>query len=177
MNKNKAFLLFILSIFPATFCFGWINEITLKTGIQKFLVFCYLEVIFILLIYMIAKGFGKAFNQTAESEIEQIQFRYKTSYLIWANYSIEATETTQLDGMKSSPNFLSTSLLTYAGAKQTPYQLFINDMHKHILASNRFGYLGDNGIWYSYDDDTSPYRTWIQDYRILQYYQMFDHSR
>ena len=114
---------------------------------------------------------------TAESEIEQIQFRYKTPYLIWANYSVEAIETTQLDEMKSSPNFLSTSLLAYAGVRQTPYQLFINDMHKHILASNRFGYLGDNGIWYSYDDDMSPYRTWIQDYRILQYYQMFDHSR
>lgn len=108
-----------------------------------------------------------------DSKIERAQLRYKTPYLIWSNFDTNKFENDKEDVI--SPNFLASTILTYAGVQKTAYQSFMAEMHKDIVASNIFGYLGADGIWYSYDDE-SPYMQWIKDYRILQYYNIFEQS-
>lgn len=97
------------------------------------------------------------------------QRHYGTPYFIWSNYDVGQDEMLE---HATSPNYLATRLLDYAGLNRTPYELFLEEMQQDIPALNRFGYLGKDGIWYRYEEE-SPYKHWINEYEILQYYNMF----
>ena len=75
--------------------------------------------------------------------------------------------------IQTSPNYLASKLLQYAGLKETPYFSFLLDMQEEIYASNAFGYLGNDENWHDYSENTK-YSEWFEKYRILQYYNMFD---
>lgn len=110
----------------------------------------------------------------SQSDLANTERYYATPYFFWANFEIkqnneEGEETFNV----TSPNYLATKLLYYAGLTQNSYEKFLAKMHENIPVTNRFGYMGKNGIWYSYKDN-SPYIQWIDEYKMIQYYNMFD---
>ncbi|MGI5958791.1 MAG: LTA synthase family protein [Massiliimalia sp.] len=99
--------------------------------------------------------------------LEELQKRYMTPFVIWANYDIPEQ---QIDAF--SANYLSALLLKTAGLPMPEYQQFLLELSETIPAINANGYLGENGQWYSFDE-TSPYEDQLNDYRILQYNHLF----
>lgn len=104
------------------------------------------------------------------SELANKQRYYTTPYLIWANYDVNS-EGIQKEEQLTSPNYLASKILKYAGIETTEWYRFLFEMQKEVPAINRFGYLGSDGVWYDFDQE-SAYEKWIHDYRILQYDQV-----
>lgn len=102
--------------------------------------------------------------------LEQLQKRYMTPFVIWANYDIPEQ---QIEA--TSANYLSSLLMKTAGLPLTQYQQFLCSLSQQIPAINANGYLGDNGQWYTFDQQ-SPYEELLNQYQILQYNSLFDYK-
>lgn len=109
--------------------------------------------------------YGKSLSDLSLTELQQ---RYVTPFIIWANYDIpeETYDAVSL-------NYLSTMLMETAGLELPEYNLFLKELQKSVPAINANGYLGDDGIWYSWSD-SSPYEEILNDYQILQYNNLCD---
>ena len=92
-------------------------------------------------------------------------------YMIWANYDIE-----EKDGEDMSTNFLSTLIYEYAGVDSTCLNEFLKEFRESIPVFTSKGYKDKDGKTYEIDDETSPYKELINEYKILEYYFMFDHE-
>ncbi len=101
---------------------------------------------------------------------EELQKKYQVPFLIWANYDIEEKE---IDAL--SANYLSSYVLENADLEMTPYQRYLYDLSKKLPVINAVGYIGDDGIYYSHDDQ-SEYTDYIENYRILQYNNLIDYE-
>lgn len=108
------------------------------------------------------------YGDMEDAPLNEKQNKYKTPFIIWANYDIEEKEDVVL-----SPNYLSSYLLEVAGTKKTPFNEYLLELQKKIPAMNAFGYLGDDGNWYEYDEET-PYSDELLEYQTIQYNNMFD---
>lgn len=97
---------------------------------------------------------------------------YKTPFLIWANYDIEEQENVNI-----SMNYLSTLMLESTGMKLSPFNQFLLDIHKQIPVLTTNGYFGEDGIYYSLKDESSPYYESLRKYQILQYNDLFDKKK
>ena len=107
----------------------------------------------------------------SQSELANNQRNFATPYFFWSNYDTEV-KIEEAAANVTSPNYLASRLLNYAGLPMSAYERFLWEMQQNIGAANRFGYLGNDGVWYQYEGE-SPYSGWIDDYQILQYYHMF----
>ena len=107
----------------------------------------------------------------SQSELANNQRNFATPYFFWSNYETEV-KMEETAANVTSPNYLASRLLNYAGLPMSAYERFLWEMQQNIGAANRFGYLGNDGVWYQYEGE-SPYSGWIDDYQILQYYHMF----
>ena len=86
-----------------------------------------------------------------------------------------ASKTTQLpENVNTSINYLSTMMLEAAGMKMSPFNRFLSDMHNEVPILTSHGYYGNDGVYYSLDDTTSPYYSSLENYHILQYNDLFD---
>lgn len=92
-------------------------------------------------------------------------------YMVWANYDIEEKE-----GEDISTNFLSTLIYEYAGVESTCLNEFLKDFRQSIPVFTSQGYKDKDGKTYEIDDVNSPYKELIDEYKILEYYFMFDHE-
>ena len=99
---------------------------------------------------------------------EESQIRYKTPYVIWANYDID--ETVSGD---TSANYLQEILLETAGLEETGYQKYLKDLREEIHWINGIGYEGADGKYYSVGDTDSPYYDRVQEYKAVQYNYLF----
>lgn len=109
--------------------------------------------------------YGKPLDQLTLAELQK---RYITPYLIWANYDLPLPESTDL-----SANYLSSLLLKTAGISLPIYNQFLLQLQEQIPIINANGYRGSDGIWYELNE-SSPYSNALNDYRILQYNNLFD---
>lgn len=101
----------------------------------------------------------------SEWDLEDIQKRYVTPFVIWANYDIEESTNAVI-----SNNYLENLLLKQAGIDLPLYNQFIENVSKEIPAMNVNGYMDFDGKWYNYDDEESPeIQKILKDYEILQY--------
>ena len=100
--------------------------------------------------------------------LEENQQRYITPFLIWANYDIEED---YLEGI--SANYLSTLLLEVAGLETTPYNQYLSGLYQELPVINAVGYIDKDGNYYDYKTE-SEYTGLLEDYKILQYNNMFD---
>lgn len=100
--------------------------------------------------------------------LEQNQKRYITPFVIWANYDIEEQEVDMI-----SANYLSTLLLKTAGLEMTTYNQYLWNLYQELPVINAVGYIDKDGNYYDYSDD-SVYTEALEDYKILQYNNMFD---
>mgnify|MGYP002709813735 CR=1 FL=1 len=113
-----------------------------------------------------SKLLGKNVSSLTNEENMEL---YKTPFLIWANYDIEEKE-----NVNTSINYLSTMMLEAAGMKMSPFNRFLSDMHNEVPILTSHGYYGNDGVYYSLDDTTSPYYSSLENYHILQYNDLFD---
>ena len=115
----------------------------------------------------------KAYGVTQDQmTMEQYMDKYKTPFLIWANYDLPDDEipTTSL-------NFLGQYLLSYAGIENSLYENYLQNFQEVLPAMTFVGYIDQNGKAYSHLEQ-NEYTALIEDYRTLAYDNLFGgHSR
>lgn len=100
-----------------------------------------------------------------EWELEDIQKRFASPFVIWANYDIDEAE-----GVVLGNNYLENLMLKQAGIDLPLYHQYIEKVSREVPAMNVNGYMDADGNWYSYDDDGPEAATeLLNDYEILQY--------
>ena len=110
----------------------------------------------------------KAYGVTqGEMTMEQYMGKYRTPFVIWANYPLE-----EEGPEESSLNFLGQYLLRYAGIPTDEYGQFLWDFQKTVPALTFVGYTDPAGKAYSHLENTG-YTEKIQDYQRLQYVRLF----
>lgn len=98
-------------------------------------------------------------------ELEDIQKRFTTPFIIWANYDIEEAQDIVI-----SNNYLENMLLKQAGLELPAYHQYIEKVSKTIPAMNVNGYMDTKGNWKKYDDNPSKEANkLINEYKLLQY--------
>lgn len=94
---------------------------------------------------------------------------YQVPFVIWANYDIEEQKEVEI-----STNYLSILLANTINMPKSEYMNFLNEVQQEIPIITGNGYKGADGNIYEINDVASPYYDLINQYQILQYYQMFD---
>lgn len=110
----------------------------------------------------------KAYGITQDQmTMEQYMGKYKTPFLIWANYDLPDDEipTTSL-------NFLGQYLLSYAGIENSLYENYLQNFQEVLPAMTFVGYIDQSGKAYSHLEQ-NEYTALIEDYRTLAYDNLF----
>lgn len=98
-------------------------------------------------------------------ELEDIQKRYATPFVLWANYDIDEAKDVVL-----SNNYLENLVLKEAGIELPLYNQFVEKVSDYIPAMNVNGYMDEEGAWHQYNTDESDMvKQLLDDYEILQY--------
>ena len=112
--------------------------------------------------------FYEEIMKKSESEwnLQDIQKRYITPFIIWANYDIAESRNAVL-----SNNYLENLLLKQAGIDLPLYNQFIEKVSGTIPAMNVNGYMDDSGVWHNYNASEQPDEVTelLSKYEILQY--------
>lgn len=91
------------------------------------------------------------------------QEKYCTPFVIWANYPIDGDT-----NAVSSNNFFSNLVLEQAGLPLSKYNQVIADVMKDVKAMNAFGYMTNDGLWHTYDEETEVSEK-IRNYNLAEY--------
>lgn len=98
-------------------------------------------------------------------ELDEIQKRYVTPFVIWANYDIPESKNVVI-----SNNYLENLLLKQSGIELPLYNRYVEKVSKHIPAMNVNGYMDASGNWHKYDTDESDIvKELLTNYELLQY--------
>lgn len=108
--------------------------------------------------------YGKGLS---DLDIDEIQKRYTTPFVIWANYD---TEEEYIEAM--SLNYLSSYVLKVAGVQMTDYNRFLLDMFESVPVQNAFGYMDNEGDYFTLEEREEV--DLLSKYHMLQYNYMFD---
>ncbi len=104
-------------------------------------------------------------KEQSEWELEDIQKRYATPFVLWANYDIEEAE-----GVIIGNNLVENLLLKQAGIELPLYNQYVEEVSKSIPVMNVNGYMDKKGVWHKYgSDETEEESELIDNYKILQY--------
>lgn len=110
--------------------------------------------------------YNTIYDQTEGMTEEEFQFnKYKTPFVIWANYEIEEQE-----GMDISSNYLGALLLKTAGIPGNAYFNYLEQLMEEYPVITINGYRDSEGNVYSWSGQGDEF----PDYRTLQYKYMFD---
>lgn len=93
--------------------------------------------------------------------------KYSVPYVIWANYDIEEEQ------VDMSANYLSAYLMKVIGGEMSGYQKYLLDLFEQIPVITAKGYCGNDGVLRELDEK-SQYTDLIEEYKILQYNNVFD---
>lgn len=105
--------------------------------------------------------------------LEEIQKRYATPFIIWANYDIEEAKNVVL-----SNNFLENLLLKQAGLALPVYNRYLEKVSSVVPAMNVNGWMDSDGAWHNYDtDETEEVAACLKKYELLQYAYYSDTDR
>ena len=114
------------------------------------------------------KAYGVA---QSDMTMDQYLSKYRTPYVIWANYPLTGTQPAD-----TSLNFLGQYLLQYAGMERTQWGDFLWAFQKTIPALTFVGYTDTTGHVYSHLE-TNDYTALINDYATVQYEKLFGDKR
>lgn len=101
--------------------------------------------------------------------LEEVEKKYAVPYMIWTNFETD-DRCRELD---TSANYLGVLLLEQAGIRPSAYMEFLLHMQEEIPVINATGYQTKDGKWHTYDAQTEV-TDWLERYRMLQYYAVFD---
>ncbi|MCM1089414.1 MAG: LTA synthase family protein [Muribaculum sp.] len=99
----------------------------------------------------------------AEGDVKQKLNKYRTPFVIWANYDIE-----EADGYDISMNYLGGLLLRTAGVPLTPYFAYLEQLREDYPVITFNGYLDYEGNYSNWSGGEFP------EYRMIQYNYLFD---
>lgn len=100
-----------------------------------------------------------------EWELEDIQKRFATPFVIWANYDIDEAENVVIGN-----NLIENLLLKEAGIELPLYNQYVEKVSETIPVMNVNGYMDNSGQWHKYGpDETGEEAALLDNYKILQY--------
>lgn len=127
--------------------------------------------------------FEATFGKSAEdADLEEVQQRYRTPYLIWANEAARAEYGSRLakiaDADATSVNFLRELLVEAAGLPETPRDRLLRALRAVLPAVNLNGYRDAEGGWHWFGEDVEgdaqrAAEEALRSYAIVQYDQLF----
>lgn len=110
--------------------------------------------------------YDSLYAQTLELTEEEKQFNlYTTPFVIWANYDIE-----EQSDLNISANYLGGLLLQTAGIPGNAYFNYLDELREEYPVITVNGYKDNAGNVYQWSGEGTEF----SDYRILQYYELFD---
>ena len=113
--------------------------------------------------------YGEVCGYNAGS-LDEIQNRYKVPFFVWANYEIEEKHINC-----TSLNYLSSYMYEAAGLELPVYNRFLSDMEKVIPSVNANGFYSNRSARFlPFDAASGEERSWLEQYQILQYNNVFD---
>ena len=105
-------------------------------------------------------------DKTAGSvDPDKLLSKYKTPFVIWANYDIEEAE-----GYDISMNYLGGLLQRTAGIPLSPYFSFLEKQREEYPIITINGYVDGEGKYYNWGSDGTEF----PEYRMLQYNYLYD---
>ena len=93
--------------------------------------------------------------------------RYKVPVVMWANYDIPED-----NKLITSANYMSGMVTKLAGCKTSAYQNFLEKLRAKVPVICSQGFMGTDGKYRSLDE-LDDYTKEINDYKILNYYNIF----
>lgn len=101
----------------------------------------------------------------SEWNLDDLQKRYATPFVLWANYDIE-----EGDNVVIGNNLVENLLLKEAGIDLPLYNKYVEKVSETIPAMNVNGFIDKDGHWHKYNsDETEEQASLIDNYKILQY--------
>lgn len=101
----------------------------------------------------------------SEWNLYDLQKRYATPFVLWANYDIEEGENVVIGN-----NLVENLLLKQAGIELPLYNKYVEKVSEAVPAMNVNGFMDRDGNWHKYgSDETEEQAKLIDDYKILQY--------
>lgn len=107
------------------------------------------------------------YKGSAAAEPSNLMNKYKTPFVIWANYDIE-----EADGYDISMNYLGGLLCRTAGIPMSPYFHFLEEQRERFPIITVNGYVDCDGVYHNWDGADSGF----EDYRMLQYNYLYDEA-
>lgn len=120
----------------------------------------------------------EAGKQSDDTELSMQQKYYAVPYFIWSNYDMpeDYTLTNAAGESVISTNYLGVLVQKYAGLKLNSYGQYLLKQREEMPVFNFVGYMSKDGTWNENDKENSL-QTWVNQYRKLQYYALFDKKR
>ncbi len=103
-----------------------------------------------------------------ELTVEEEELRYRTPFIIWANYDIPEAQIDQI-----SANYLSTLVLEVAGLELTDYNRFLASLYQRLPVINTVGYVDSEGNYYG-QSQSSEYDELLEVYDYMNYNSLID---
>ena len=101
-------------------------------------------------------------------EVEAVMNRYKTPFVIWANYDIEEQRDIDI-----SLNYLGVLLMDVVGLEMSDYFSFLKEQMQEYPIITVNGYVDADGVIHEWSGKKSE----MKEYRMLQYNYLFDKNR
>ena len=113
-----------------------------------------------------------------DTDLTMTEKIYTVPYFIWSNYDIPEDYSMKNSRGEDvvSTNYLGTLVRKYAGLELSAYDRYRMNQRAQIPVLNFAGYMTADGDWYDLWAENS-YREWIERYRTVQYYALFDRKR
>lgn len=113
-----------------------------------------------------------------DTDLTMTEKIYTVPYFIWSNYEIPedySMKNSQGEDVIST-NYLGTLVRKYAGLELSAYDRYRMNQRAQIPVFNFAGYMTADGDWYDLWAE-NDYGEWIERYRTVQYYALFDRKR
>ncbi len=104
-------------------------------------------------------------SDTIGDNQERLMSKYKTPFVIWANYDIE-----EADGLDISLNYLGGLLQRTAGIPLSPYFAYLEELRSEYPIITAKGYVDKDGNYYNWSSTEDEFA----EYRMLQYNYLYD---
>lgn len=120
----------------------------------------------------------EAGREDTDTDLTMTEKIYTVPYFIWSNYEIPEDYSMKNSRGEDviSTNYLGTLVRKYAGLELSAYDRYRMNQREQIPVFNFAGYMTADGDWYELWAENS-YREWIERYRTVQYYALFDRKR
>ena len=120
----------------------------------------------------------EAGKEDTDTDLTMTEKIYTVPYFIWSNYEIPedySMKNSQGEDVVST-NYLGTLVRKYVGLEMPAYDRYRMNQREQIPVFNFAGYMTADGDWHDLWAENS-YREWIERYRTVQYYALFDRKR